>query len=360
MRLFFLALTLLPLIGQVYVMWRSWKMLPNNKLIRWGVVLGELAAFSLFFLHMFGNRNAMPMALSTFMYKVGTGYLIVLLYLFLTFLLLDFLRLIRVLPKRFLYNNSKTSLILTMAMLAVFIYGNVHYHDKQRVELSYTSPKITKPLKIVMLSDLHLGYHILRPELRKWIKLINDENPDLVLIAGDIIDGSIHPVNEEQMHEEFKALKVPVYACLGNHDYMTGTSQEIEFCKKAGIHLLVDSVAYVGDLALVSRDDRTNQERKSLKDIMEGIDHSKYIIELDHQPYNLEEAEQNGVDLELAGHTHDGQILPITWITRSMYECAHGSWERGETQYYISSGMGIWGPKFRIGTDSEYVVINLK
>jgi len=359
MRLFFLVFTLLPLIGQGYVMWRTWKMLPKKNLLRWGAILAELAAFCLFFVHMAGNRDTWPLWLSSFMYEVGTGYLVVLLYLLLIFVVLDILRLIRVLPKHIFYNNAKTSLIIALALLVVLVYGNVHYHNKQRVELSYTSEKVTKPLKLVMVSDLHLGYHNVRKDLKKWIKLINDENPDLVLIAGDLIDGSIRPVNEEQMYEEFKALKAPVYACLGNHDYMTGTSQDMEFCQKAGIHVLVDSVAYVGGLALISRDDRTNRERKSLKDIMQGIDRSKYIIELDHQPYNLEEAEQNGVDLELAGHTHDGQIWPIKWITRSMYECSYGSWKRGDTQYYISSGLGIWGPEFRIGTDSEYVVINL-
>ena len=93
---------------------------------------------------------------------------------------------------------------------------------------------------------------------------------------------------------------------------------------------------------------------------MQGVTRGNYIILLDHQPYHLEEAEQNGADLQLSGHTHRGQIWPLNWVTKKMYECDYGQCRRGQTDYYVSSGMGIWGGKFRIGTDSEYVVINVK
>lgn len=113
-------------------------------------------------------------------------------------------------------------------------------------------------------------------------------------------------------------------------------------------------------MAIVGRDDRTNRRRRSLREVMAGIDRSKYIIEMDHQPYHLEEAEQNGVDFELAGHTHHGQVWPLNWVTDAIYEKAYGSMTKGRTHYYISSGIGIWGGKFRIGTQSEYVVATVK
>ncbi len=92
---------------------------------------------------------------------------------------------------------------------------------------------------------------------------------------------------------------------------------------------------------------------------MQGIDTTHYTILLDHQPYHLEEAEQNGIDLQLSGHTHRGQIWPLSLVVKAMYECAYGQWKRGKTDYYVSSGMGIWGGKFRIGTESEYAVITI-
>jgi len=154
-------------------------------------------------------------------------------------------------------------------------------------------------------------------------------------------------------------LKAPVVACLGNHEYYAGQPNSLGFYEKAGIRLLRDEVLQMGNLAIVGRDDRTNFKRKAVKALTAGIDSSKYVILLDHQPYHLEDAEQNGVDFQLSGHTHHGQVWPISWITESIYECAFGSHQRGNTRYYVSSGIGIWGGKFRIGTRSEYVVAKL-
>lgn len=118
-------------------------------------------------------------------------------------------------------------------------------------------------------------------------------------------------------------------------------------------------MAAVDGITLIGRDDRTNVHRKPLKNLMKQVDARHYTILLDHQPYHLEEAEQAGIDFQFSGHTHDGQVWPISWITRAMYEQSFGSLRKGDTQYYVSSGMGIWGGKFRIGTQSEYVVLNI-
>ena len=115
-----------------------------------------------------------------------------------------------------------------------------------------------------------------------------------------------------------------------------------------------------GDLAIVGRFDRMNFKRKAVKALTANIDPKKYIILLDHQPYNLQDAEQSGVDFQLSGHTHHGQIWPVSWITESIYECAFGQHQRGNTNYYVSSGIGLWGGKFRIGTRSEYIVAELR
>jgi len=253
-------------------------------------------------------------------------------------------------------------------MCSLFLYGNLHYKSKYREELTFRSQKITRPVRLVMMSDLHLGYHNRRDELHRWIDIINGEHPDLVLIAGDIIDGSIRPLKDERMYEEFRRLKAPVYACLGNHEYYSGEPDAQRFYQQAGIHLLQDSATVVGDLCIIGRDDRTNQHRDSLGAIVKKFAqsttpstlHSKFSILLDHQPYHLEQAERQGIDFQFSGHTHYGQVWPISWITDAIYECAFGPHQRGATRYYISSGLGIWGGKFRIGTRSEYVVVNLK
>ena len=103
-----------------------------------------------------------------------------------------------------------------------------------------------------------------------------------------------------------------------------------------------------------------NENRKSVKELLSGFSNNRYVILLDHQPYHLEEAEQAGVDFQLSGHTHYGQVWPISWIEEAIYEKAFGALKKGDTQYYISSGIGIWGAKFRIGTRSEYVVADIR
>ena len=252
-------------------------------------------------------------------------------------------------------------------MFCLFLYGHLHYKNKYRQEVTLTSEKITKPIKLVMMSDLHLGYHNRREELRRWIDLINAEQPDLVLIAGDIIDGSMRPVLEERMAEEFHRLKAQVYACLGTHEFYTGVPEARQFYKDAGINLLIDDAAIIdSSIVIIGRDDRTNMRRKPIKELIDSLDSQcsmfniQYSIVLDHQPYNLDRAEAAGVDFQLSGHTHRGQVWPISWITDRIYECSWGSHQRGSTQFYVSSGIGIWGGKFRIGTQSEYVVATLK
>ena len=171
---------------------------------------------------------------------------------------------------------------------------------------------------------------------------------------------SIRPIKEERMFEEFHRLNAPVYACIGNHEFYSGEPDAQKFYEQAGIHLLQDSCTIVGDLCIIGRDDRTNRHRKSLADLMKQADRSKFTILLDHQPYFLEQTERQKIDFQFSGHTHHGQVWPISWITEHVYECAHGALQKGDTQYYITSGIGIWGGKFRIGTRSEYVVVTIK
>ena len=236
----------------------------------------------------------------------------------------------------------------------------LHYRHKYREEMTVRSAKVTKPVKLVLMSDLHLGYHNRRKEFARWVDLINNERPDLVLVAGDIIDGSIRPLREERMHEEFLRIDAPVFACLGNHEYYSGEPEAQRFYSDADICLLQDTTTQLGDFCILGRDDRTNRRRLPLKDLVASADKTKYLVLLDHQPYHLEQAEREGIDFQFSGHTHHGQVWPISWMTDAMYECAFGTYQRGSTSYYVSSGIGIWGGKFRIGTRSEYLVLNIE
>lgn len=361
MRFVFLLFLLLPIGGQVYVSLRTWQLLPAVPVLRFAVVGLMAVSFVLFFLAMSGRINHWPMPLATAVYEVGTSWLIILLYLFLAFLLLDVLRLCHVLPTAWLHGNAWLSAGLVLVMTGLFTYAYFHYDDKKRVEMTIRTDKpIGSDKKLVFVSDLHLGYHNQRADLQRWLTILKAEKPDAILIGGDLIDGSYRPVMEQRMAEAFHSLGIPVYACLGNHDYYTGLNADLLFCREAGIRLLRDTTADLGGITLIGRDDRTNPRRKSLDKIMQDVDKSHFLIELDHQPYHLEDAERNGIDFEFAGHTHHGQVWPISWITDAVYEDAFGPLRKGDTHYYVSSGLGIWGAKFRIGTQSEYLVLNIK
>ena len=342
--LIFWVLPFLPLAG-------VWKSL---------VILVGIFCVALLFMNFGRKFDNMPLSIAQAAYEIGTSSVIVLLYLVILFLVLDLGRLVRLVPKAFLYHNGYVSLGLFLLIFGLFLYGNLHYYNKVRVPLQLKSLKpLPREYKLVMLSDLHLGYHNPRRELARWVDLVNAEHPDFILIAGDIIDGSMRPLIEERMSEEFHRLNAPIYACLGNHEFYAGHPESKQFYQDAGIHLLIDETAVIDScIVIVGRDDRSNMRRKPIKDLMDNK--NLYSIVLDHQPYNLDRAEAAGVDFQLSGHTHRGQVWPISWITDRIYECSWGSHQRGNTQFYISSGIGIWGGKFRIGTQSEYVVATLR
>ena len=344
---------------QGYVSWHVWRVLPFSTPVKVAVMLLMLAALACMVLQ-FKSDN-LPLGISTAMYEIGNSWLVIMFYLLLTFLLLDIGRLVHLVPAIWLRDNAVTTTVLTGLMLTVFIAGNIHYHNKQRQGINLTTDKqLEKPLKIVMMSDLHAGYHNRRGEVARWIDIVNAEQADLILIAGDLIDGKTRPLIEMGTIEEFSRLQSPALMCIGNHEYITGIDKALDLIGQTDIRLLRDDIATINEVTIIGRDDRSNRRRKSVEQLMQGVDQSNYVILLDHQPYHLEEAEQNGVDLQLSGHTHRGQVWPLNWVTRAMYECDYGQLKRGKTDYYVSSGMGIWGGKFRISTDSEYVVITVK
>lgn len=391
----------LPIVGLGYALWHIWQVLPFSNIWRWTIVGICIALFLSMFLVFSGVIEKMPLDLASITYEIGTSGIFVLLYLVMLFLLLDMGRLVHLIPKSWLFSNSYTSIGILAVMLAIFGYGNIHYYNKVReaidiktdksISLSNDSLPNTsakkQSIKIVLMSDLHLGYHNRKAEFKRWVDMINAEHPDLILIGGDIIDISVRPLLEENVAEEFHRLKAPIYACLGNHEYYNGEPKAQQFYKDAGIHLLRDSIVRIGNqndengkmgnLIIIGRDDRSNPHRKSIKQILSeskedksyidnnqqvlNIDPKKdFTILLDHQPYHLEETEKNGIDFQFSGHTHHGQVWPISWITDAIYEDAFGPLQKGKTQYYVSSGMGIWGGKFRIGTRSEYVVLTIQ
>lgn len=353
-----------------YTFYRVWMMMPPTVAGRVFLVIFAILAMAAPFVAL-ALGSKMPDSVTGFLYKFGTSWLIIFLYLLIILLVADLIRVTHLLPiGKYMY-NSITGLI-GLALITTLIIGSGYltYQKKKRVELDLRSEKLASnsresghgELKAIFVSDLHLGFAIGKKELDRWIGMINAEEPDVVLIGGDLIDNNVDILFKKNFAGSFKNLKTKwgVYAVPGNHEYISGIEKSEDFYKQAGITLLKDSTILIDNsIYITGRDDRTNPERRELVELISGIDKNKPLILLDHQPLHLEEAEKNGIDIQLSGHTHKGQVWPISLITNLLFEKSYGEYQKGDTRYYISSGLGIWGGKFRIGTRSEYVVLRI-
>ena len=355
MRAGFLAILALVFALTGYVCWHLWRIAPPG----W-----KLAVTGLFLLWMasmfagFAFTERVPVKLATVLYEVGNTWMIAFLYLLLVFIVADIASLCHLLPKTLLKDSTAGFLGAIGIVALIMTLGAIHYPHKFREELTLTTDKpLEKPLTIVLASDLHIGYHNRRAELARWVNLINAEKPDLVLIGGDIIDRSLRPVTEGHYEEEFRRLEAPVWTVLGNHESYAGLAQAEQFFEAAGIRVLKDSVAHFKGVDVIGRKDRSARSRAVLQDLAEGLE--GFTLLLDHQPNHLEEAEQAGIDFQFSGHTHRGQVWPVSWATDLMFEKSWGHYRKGDTRYYISSGLGLWGAKIRVGTRSEYLVLKL-
>lgn len=340
-----------------YVCWHLWRVSPAGW--KWSIA-GVFIAWMASFFAAFIFNERLPIGLATVLYEVGNTWLIASLYFLIIFLISDLATICHVFPKGLLKDNTAGLVTIVGAVAVILSIGGIHYHHKYREELTITTTKpLDKPLTIVMASDLHLGYHNRRNELSRWVDLINAEHPDIVLFGGDLIDMSLRPVVEGRYDEELRRIEAPVLAVLGNHEFYGDLPKAEQFYAKAGITLLKDSVVNVKGVDIVGRMDRTARERKPIVELMDGVPADSFTILLDHQPYNLEEAEKACIDFQFSGHTHRGQVWPLSWVTDAMYEKAWGHYWKGNTQYYVSSGLGIWGAKVRIGSRSEYLVLHV-
>jgi predicted MPP superfamily phosphohydrolase len=189
--------------------------------------------------------------------------------------------------------------------------------------------------------------------------------PDLILFVGDILDSRIEPVEQQRMDKELRRLDAPlgIYSCTGNHEYRYEGERKIGWLNDAGITMLRDSAVLVdSSFYVVGREDLVIPDRQSLVGLLDRqeVDRSLPLIVLNHTPNNLDEEVDAGADIALYGHTHQGQAFPGNLATRMAFEVAYGYLKKGNTHIYVTSGLGLAGPQFRIGTVSEVVVLHVK
>lgn len=355
-----------------YLFKRSWQALPPNALLHTVfTILFVVSSLSFFVAMALGNR--LPIGLVTVLENIGAFWIIGLLYFILAALFVDVLRFsnhfLKFYPDWVYANYQQVKFIWLLSVIALFtgfsIVGNYRFSHPAVRELNLEIPKGAGPagmLTIAVASDLHLGNIIRKNQLKKYVELLNRQNADIILFAGDLIDHSIHPVEAQKMDEELRNLKARygVYGIFGNHEYYGNAQKSADFYARSGITLLRDTALTIDNrFILIGRDDVSQHRRKTLDAILNGINRNLPLILLDHNPVRMGDALKNNIDLQLSGHTHNGQIFPLNLLVRKLYQLPYGSQKTGNTNYYVSSGLGLWGAPVRIGTQSEIVRINL-
>jgi predicted MPP superfamily phosphohydrolase len=308
---------------------------------------------------------------------VGSFWLAIMLYGFLLVLMIDIIRVANhftgFLPQ-FLYSvQGKANLLyLSMALVGIIVLaGHINAIMPRVNNITLEVDKQAnglKELNIAMASDVHMGTLIGPRRTGKLVNMINSQKPDIILLAGDIVDEDLAPVIRQNLGQSLEKLSAPmgIFGITGNHEYIGGAEQAVKYLEEHGITMLRDSVANVaGAFYVAGREDRdknrfSGKKRLEVAGLLGSIDRSLPIILLDHQPFALEKAAEAGVDLQLSGHTHHGQLWPLNFLTKAIYELSMGYKQKGNTHFYVSPGYGGWGPPVRVGNRPEIVMIKLK
>lgn len=242
-----------------------------------------------------------------------------------------------------------------------------------------------KQLKVALIADTHLGYSIGEKQMKQMVDKINEQDVDLVVLAGDIFDNNYSAIDKPEKIEKVLAqlkTKYGVYACWGNHDIpevlLSGFTLRLsdkpyekdprfdEFLKNSKITMLEDESVKIDDQFYIfgrkdySMVEKLKEKRKEVAELTEGMDKNLPIIMIDHQPKELGKARDGGVDVALSGHTHGGQIFPGNLTVKIPWENPYGILMKGDMTSCVTSGVGVWGPNMRLGSNPEIMILNMK
>ena len=333
-----------------------------------------------------------PKSLHRMLKITGNYFLGIFLYTLVIILLADFGRILLKYVFHASWIHSRTAFTVAGAICALLILllsACGIFHAKYIKTTSYdviinkTIPERTS-MKVVLLADTHFGYNAGVLHARELVRKINKQKPDLVCIAGDIFDNDYRAVrNPDKIAEILKGIKTKygVYGCWGNHDvtetllggFSVHSAENNErdtrfedLMKKSNVKILedeailVDNKFYVVGRLDYEKTGKIGLERKTVHDLTENLDKTKPIIEIDHEPNEFDEKNDAGVDLDLGGHTHNGQLFPGNITIKLAWKNPWGIIKVGNMTNVTTSGAGVWGPNMRVGTNCEVAIINVK
>jgi len=361
----------------LYIFVRGWQSIPQGSTLRsaYAIVFWVVALSFIFGRVLERIRIS---AFSNLFVWMGSFWIAAIIYFFIAIVVLDGLRIAHYFhpffPSIVTDNYAQAKYVASAGTIGIvsilLLAGHVNAVLPRVKTLELTVHKKVEGMKtvnIVAASDIHLGTIVGRNRFDHIVEMINNLNPDVVLLAGDIVDEDLAPVIKQNLGETLRNIKPKygVYAITGNHEYIGGVEAACAYLKEHNVVVLRDQVVKInGSFFLVGREDRSynrrsGRRRKTLEELMAGVDRSYPVILMDHQPFRLNEAVSQGVDLQLSGHTHHGQLWPVNYIIQAIFEVGWGYQKLGNTHVYVSNGVGTWGPPVRIGNRPEIVNIRL-
>lgn len=357
----------------IYVCWRGWQIIPPKfmyRILYIAIFVIELAIYLTGFVYI----DELPLSTLYYTMTIGTSWMVFILYMTMFLVSYDVLkflgRWIKAIERINLSRLRNQRIYFSLSIIIVCIamaYGSYRFWHPIVTEMNLKVEKESsvKNLKIAVVADVHVGYMVNRHVLKMYVDRIMEQKPDMILLVGDIIDYNLNPVEEEKMEEEFQRLKAPygVYASTGNHEYRLNAEEKIKWLsEKAGLTVLRDSVIKVNDaFYIVGREDDKQPNRKEMNELMTQVDDKSLpVIVMNHEPRRLSEESEAGADIAVYGHTHNGQLFPYNILINFFYEVGYGYKKKDKTHVYVTSGLGLSGPQYRIGTISEIVLLNVE
>jgi predicted MPP superfamily phosphohydrolase len=357
------------IIPAVYVFFRLRKYFSDKKYRKYFSILYIVFTFTFPCIEFLSHSSSLPWI--TNFTKIGYYSLPYLLYLFLTVLLVDIVLAInyqvKIIPISIIKNQAfkKTifAIILTAPLLIVITgalwHGNIRINSYQ-INIPQKSSDLNH-LRIAFAADLHLKGITDKGTMDMFVFKINSLNPDLVLLGGDIIEGDRQDAEMTVLEQRLRKINSTygVFAAFGNHELHGGISK-LNFYSNSAIKILQDSFIQIDkSFYLAGRNDSRSNTRKTIVELLNGMQNDLPIILLDHRPSDFGNVSRTKVDVQVSGHTHNGQLFPINYITSNIYELSWGHKKIKNTHFFVTSGLQSWGPAVKTAGTSEIMVIDI-
>ena len=259
-------------------------------------------------------------------------------------------------PLHWFFSPLVVAVIATVAWLLISCFAVYSAHKIHNTCIKLSSPKITKPYKLLHLSDIHAGSRS-KSFVDKVVKQANEQQADVALITGDLLDSCDV---DTAFLQPLGKLTCPVYLCLGNHERYVNLEKAIDAITTNKVQILRSTTARFDEIEFTGIDDADgpDQVATELPDIVRQYDHFQVLLY--HRPTGFEFAAAAGIELMLCGHTHAGQVWPFGILVKRQFPRMKGLHTLDNATLYVSQGTGTWGPIMRLGTRSEMTLIELE